>query len=135
MKLTESVEVDCPPEEVYAVVADLEQAPEWQASLESVDLETHTEVRRFGGQRREGRFEVVAAEPPSRLEIASRSGPIRAHAVFSLAPRDGGGTRVDFTLELEPGGAARFAGPILRAAAAKEARGNLRSLKELLKRR
>jgi uncharacterized protein YndB with AHSA1/START domain len=131
VRVEESIEIARPPEEVYALVADLERAPEWQASLEWVDVASGTEVRRFAGARREGRFEVAAAEPPRRLEIASRAGPVRARAAFSLA-ETGGGTRVDFALELEPGGAARLAGPLLRVAAAKEARDNLRRLKELL---
>ncbi len=134
MKLEETVEISRPPEEVYAVVADLERAPEWQGSLASVDVERGIEVRRIAGQRRESHFEVQERKPPQRFAIETRSGPVRANAVFTLAERDGGGTLVRLDLEVHAGGAARLAGPMIRATAGREARDNLRRLKELLER-
>jgi uncharacterized membrane protein len=132
MKLEETIEIARPPEEVYAVVADLERAPEWQHSLESVDVQRGVEVRRIAGQRRESHFEVTEREPPRRFAIETRSGPIRANAVFTLSARDAGGTLVHVGVDVHVGGAARLAAPMIRATAGRETRDHLRRLKELL---
>ena len=108
MTVEESVVVARPPGEVYDFVADLERAPEWQSSLESVDVERGVEVRTFAGHRREASFEVTQHERPIRFGVESRSGPVRAHAVFAFAPVDEA-TQVDFRLDVEVGGAARLA--------------------------
>ena len=131
MTVEESVEVACTPEEAFALVDDLERAPEWQGSLESVDVAAGTEVRRIGGRRQEARFEVVRREPPRALEIDSRSGPADVRAAFAVEPAPGG-CRVSIRLDLRLKGAARFLGGVVRGRAQTEARENLRRLKELL---
>jgi carbon monoxide dehydrogenase subunit G len=129
----ESVVVPRPPAEVYDVVADLERAPEWQSSLVSVDLERGVEVRTFAGQRREATFEVKEQDRPERFGIESRSGLVRAHALFTLTPV-GEGTRVVVRLDVEVGGTGgRLATAMLRGRVAREARQNLERLTELLK--
>ena len=119
------------PAEVYDFVADLERAPEWQSSLESVDVDRGVEVRIFAGHRRETSFKVTEEEPASRFGIESQAGPVRAHAVFSFTPVQEG-TRVDFQLDMELDGAARLAAALLRGRMAREARQNLARLSELL---
>lgn len=134
MTVEESVVVARPPEEVYDAVADLERGPEWQASLESVDVARGTEVRSFGGLKREATFHVTEQDRPSRFGIESRAGSIEARALFTLAPV-GEGTRVDFRLDLElgvGGTGGRLAAAVLRGRVAREARQNLERLKELL---
>jgi carbon monoxide dehydrogenase subunit G len=131
VKVEQSIEIARPPEEVYAVIADLERGPEWQPSLVRVDAVRGTEVRRIGGQEREARFEITRDEPPRLFEIVSHGGPVRARASFELEPLDGG-TRVRFSLVLELGGALRVAGRMIRGRAEHEARENLERLKKLL---
>ena len=131
MKVEQDIEIARPPAEVYAVVADLERAPEWQPSLVRVDVERGVEVRRIAAQEREATFEVTRNEPPRLFEIVSNAGPIRAWATFELEPVDGG-TRVDLTLVLELGGALRFAGRMIRGRAEQEALENLERLKRLV---
>ncbi|HEX6700367.1 MAG TPA: SRPBCC family protein [Gaiellaceae bacterium] len=131
MKIEESVVIRRPPEDVYDLVADLRRAPEWQSSLERVDVERGVEIRTFAGHQQEAKFEVTEAVRPSRFGIDSQAGPIRAHAVFTFTP-DGDGTRVDFRLDLEAGGAARLAAALMHGRVAREARQNLQRLKELL---
>ena len=58
MKIEEQVEIARPPEDVYAVIADLGRGPEWQPSLVRVDVARRKEVRRIGGQEREASFDV-----------------------------------------------------------------------------
>jgi carbon monoxide dehydrogenase subunit G len=128
-----SVVVARPPEVVYAFIRDLERGPEWQDSLESVDVEAGTEVRTFAGRRATARFFVLEDDAPRRLVIRSEGGPAGARAQFELEP-EGDGTTVNFTLEVELGWSARFAAAVIRPAAQRETRANLRKLKEVLER-
>ncbi len=130
LTIQDSVEIDRPCEIVYGFVRDLERAPQWQESLESVDVHAGTEVRKFGGLRHEAVFVVQEDDPPRRFVITSEGGPVFARATFDLQ-QSGDGTRVDFSLELDLHGAARLAGGIVKATALREARSNLERLREL----
>ena len=130
MTVEDSVEIAKPQELVYAIVRDLERAPEWQDSLESVDVHAGTEVRRLGGRRQEATFLVVEDDPPRRLAITSEGGPAAARATFDLEPA-GDGTLVTFTLDVELHGAARMARPIVKTTAQREVRSSLQKLKEV----
>ena len=130
MTLEESVEIAKPQELVYLLVRDLERAPEWQESLESVDVQAGTEVRRVAGFRQEATFLVLEDDPPRRLAIFSEGGPATVRATFQLEP-DGDGTRVVFTLDVELRGASRLAGGLFRSVAQRELRTSLRKLKEV----
>lgn len=130
MTLEDSIYVDRSPEVVYALVRDLERAPDWQDSLESVDVEAATEVRRFGGRRVEASFFVLEDDPPRRFAISSEGGPAEARAEFDLEP-DGDGTRVVFTIDLRLRGAARLASGVVKPTAQREMRADLERLKEL----
>jgi carbon monoxide dehydrogenase subunit G len=132
VKIEEQIEIARPPEDVYAVIADLERGPEWQPTLVRVDVERGIEVRQIAGQEREATFDVTRNEPPRLFEIVSHASPVRAWATFELEPEGSGGTRVDFTLVLELGGPLRFAGRMVRGRAEREARENLERLKRLL---
>jgi carbon monoxide dehydrogenase subunit G len=115
---------------VFAIVRDLERAPEWQDSLESVDVQRGTEVRRFAGRTQEARFFILEDEPPRRFAVRSEAGPADARASFELEP-DGDGTRVQFALDVKLRGAARFAGAVVKPVAEREARRSLEKLKQL----
>ena len=80
--------------------------------------------------RHEASFIVQEDDPPRRLVMTSDGGPAHARATFNLQ-QSGDGTRVDFSLEVDLRGAARFAGGIVKAAAQREARSNLERLKAL----
>jgi carbon monoxide dehydrogenase subunit G len=133
VKIQEPIEIARPPEDVYAVIADLERGPEWQPSLVRVDVGRGTEVRRIAGQEREASFDVTRNEAPRLFEIVSHARPVRAWATFELTPV-GIGTRVDLSLVLELSGPLRFAGGMVRGRAEREARENLQRLKALLER-
>jgi uncharacterized membrane protein len=128
--IEESVEIAKPVEVVYSLVRDLERAPEWQDSLESVDVHAGTEVRSFGGRRHEAAFVIQEDDPPRRLAITSEAGSASVRASFDLQ-QVGDGTRVDFTLDIELRGVARFAGGMVKGAAQRGAHDDLQRLKEL----
>jgi carbon monoxide dehydrogenase subunit G len=129
----DSVEIAKPQELVYALVRDLERAPEWQPSLESVDLRAGTEIRRIGGMRQTATFLVLEDDAPRRLAISSESHSAKARATFDLEPA-GDGTVVKFTLDVELRGAARFAGRLVKLPTQHEVRTTLERLKEVAER-
>jgi carbon monoxide dehydrogenase subunit G len=130
VKVEDTIYIGRSPEYVFALVRDLERAPEWQDSLESVDVQRGTEVRRFAGRRQEAKFFIVEDEPPRSFAIRSEGGPADARASFELRP-DGDGTCVVFALDLKLRGAARFAGAVVKPAAEREAKRSLERLKAL----
>ena len=130
MTIEQSIEIAKPVEAVYAIIRDLERAPDWQASLESVDVQTGKEVRNFGGRRQESTFVIQEDDPPRRLAITSEGGSASVRATFELQPSVNG-TRVDFTLDIDLHGVARFAGGMVKGAAQRGAHDDLQRLKEL----
>jgi uncharacterized membrane protein len=128
--IEESVEIAKPVEVVYALVRDLERAPDWQDSLESVDIHAGKEVRNFGGRRQESTFVIQEDDPPRRLAITSESRSASVRATFELQPA-GDGTRVDFTLDLELHGVARFAAGMVKGSVQRGSHDALQRLKEL----
>ena len=130
MNVEDSVEIAKPQELVYALVRDLERAPEWQPSLESVDVQAGTEVRKIGGRRQTATFLVVEDDAPRRLAITSESSPAKARATFDLEPA-GDGTIVKFALDVELRGKARFAGRLVKVATQHEVHATLQKLKEI----
>ena len=131
MTIEESIEIAKPVEVVYTLIRDLERAPDWQDSLESVDVQAGKEVRYIGGRKHESTFVIQEDDPPRRLAITSDSGPASVRASFDLQP-SGDGTRVDFTLDIELRGVARFAGGMVKGAVQRGAQDSLRRLKELV---
>ncbi len=124
---------------VFALVADLRRAPEWQGSIEQVAVEGEgdvgvgtrgREVRRFGGRRTEGRFEVVEYAPDERLAISSSGGGVDGAARFDFSERDGG-TTVRLRVELTIGGPLRFFAGAARGRIEREVRDDLERLKRL----
>jgi carbon monoxide dehydrogenase subunit G len=135
VKFENSIEIAKPQEVVYAIVRDLERAPEWQPSLESVDVQAGTEVRSVAGKRQTLKFFVLEDDPPRRLVMSSEGGPAKARATFDLdRGDDGDGTQVKFSLDIELRGAARFAGPLVKSTAQNEVRTTLEKLKEFAER-
>jgi carbon monoxide dehydrogenase subunit G len=130
MTIEESIEIAKPVEYVYALIRDLDRAPDWQESLESVNVHAGTEVRSFGGRRQEALFVIVEDDPPRRLVITSEGGPASVRAEFELH-QSGDGTRVDCTLDIDLRGVARFASGMVKGAAQRGAQQDLLRLKEL----
>ena len=130
MRVEDEIVVEKPQELVYALVRDLRRAPEWQDSLEWLDVEKGVEIRRFAGRTQRAEFFVVDDDPPRRLVISSEGGPAKVRAEFDFEPH-GDGTRVSFALDVSLSGAARFAGGVVKPAAQREISTSLANLKAL----
>jgi uncharacterized protein YndB with AHSA1/START domain len=97
MRIEESVEIDRPPEEVFAYVADPEHLPEWSGIVQEVRKEGQGQPRegdrfttaaKFLGRRFETPMEVVAHEPPRRHSDRSTGGPFEQEHTFIVEATD-----------------------------------------------
>lgn len=118
-----TVEIDVPLEEVWAIAADLERAPEWQSSLVSVDvLERDADGRPALVETvSDAKVKTVRArlrfryDPPGRIDTEQEKGDLKAlSGRWSFSDLGGGRTRATYSLEVDPG---RVLGMLLRGPA------------------
>jgi uncharacterized protein YndB with AHSA1/START domain len=133
---TDTIEIDRPPEEVFAVAADPTRFAEWQPDVIRVDMldaERFATVRRFVGAQHTTLQRITANEPPRFFAAEGVDGMIRPHATFTIDPLDGGTrSRVTFTLDFEGVGAGAAILPLVRRTAGKRAPVSYQHLKALL---
>ena len=107
--ITSSIDIDRPPEDVFAYVAELDRHNEWQPAIvsgrKSPDGPTHVgtlnyETRKVPGGPREFVSEVVEFDAPRRIVAVAQNGPVRPRVTVEVAPLDGG-ARSRFTLSLD----------------------------------
>jgi uncharacterized protein YndB with AHSA1/START domain len=134
-----SVEIQRPPEEVFAFVTDPAGYRRWQPSL--VRIEPHTpgplrlgseatEVRRFLGRELETTWTCVEHRPCRRSAIECADGPVPFRGTFELEP-SGAGTTFTWTVKTW-GVGARLGGPLAGLATKRELAANAARLKALL---
>ncbi|MDQ4501468.1 SRPBCC family protein [Sinomonas sp. ASV322] len=140
--LTNTIEINRPPEEVFGYASDPLHFSEWQADVVEIHFERgggpevgarFTTTRRIGRMERTMTQEITEDEPPRRFAAHGVSGPIRANASIDVEPIDDGArSRVTFELDFEGHGFGRALVPIVRQLAAKGAPMSHRRLKERL---
>jgi uncharacterized protein YndB with AHSA1/START domain len=140
--LMNTIEIDRPPDEVFAYATDPARFPEWQGDVVRVDVDGHgvgdrfTTVRRIGRADRDMVQEIVENQPPRSWAARGVAGPVRPNATVTIEPLDGGQrSRVTFSLDFDGRGMAELLVPVVRRMAAKGAPISHRRLKELLERR
>ena len=139
-----TIEIDCPPEDVFAYASDLVRFGEWQKDVVRVELHgggplgvgsRFTTTRQLGGVEYKTTQEVTEFSPPSRLTAASVDGPLRAIGTITIEPLDGGArSRFTSSLDFEGRGLGRLVPDGVRRMAAKRAPRSYQNLKELLER-
>ena len=115
-----TVDIDAPLDEVYAIAADIERAPEWQGSLRDVEVlerdhegrpvrvEAHNDAR-VKSVRTRLRFTYA---PPGRISWEQEKGDLKSLiGWWDLEDLGGGRTRATYNLEGDPG---RMLGMLLR---------------------
>jgi carbon monoxide dehydrogenase subunit G len=141
MRVEEIVEIDRPLEEVFPYVTNPENLPEWSSLVLEVRKESEGDLRegyrfttaaKFLGRRFETPFEVSDHEPDRRHSDTSRGGPFEQEYTYTLEETGGGGTRLTWVAEAEPGGFFRLVGPLLERAGRRQFRADLQNLKDLL---
>jgi uncharacterized protein YndB with AHSA1/START domain len=132
------IDIDRPPEDVFALLTDPRRLPDWQGSMVSAETMSELtvgarlrETRRFLGREYRVVSEVTAYEPPHRFEVRSVEGPIPFGVRHTLEP-SGGGTHLEVVGEANPKGVLRFAAGGIAKTAEAEFRRDFERLKELL---
>lgn len=118
-----TVEIDAPIERCFEIAADIERAPEWQGSLQDVDvLERDADKRpALVETKSDAKVKSVRAllrftyDEPTRVEWVQEKGDTKAlRGWWDLEDLGGGRTRATYALEADPG---RMLGMLLRGPA------------------
>jgi carbon monoxide dehydrogenase subunit G len=136
VKYEHEIEIERPPEDVYAFLSNPENLPRWQHEVLEVRRKNDTEfteVRTFIGRRVESTIEVTAAEPGREFAIRAGAGPVHFAVRHLLEPAGEGRTRLRVEGESEgAGGVFKLGGRLLHRAVERRAREDFQRLKELL---
>jgi uncharacterized protein YndB with AHSA1/START domain len=136
--LVSTIEIDCPPQRVFAYATDPERFPEWQRDVVGVrvrDGGRFETARRISGSERTLVQQIIRNDPPAAWAARAVDGPIRPHATITIEPVDGGRrSRVTFTLEFTGHGIGVPLVPLVRRQAARGAPVSYGRLKEILER-
>jgi len=110
--LTVTRHVAAAPDRVWAVLTDLEHAPEVIRAVESVEVHTGagfdvgtrwSETRTMMGRTASETMEVTTVDPGRSYVVEADSGSTHFRSEFHLAP-DAGGTIVTMTFDGQPSG-------------------------------
>ena len=141
MRFATEIDIDRPPEDVFAVLTDIARVPEWQTSAVSASAEGPLgmqtrirETRRLMGREFDVVHEVTAYEPPHSFELRSVEGPMPLTIRHLLEP-SGGGTHLEVVVDAQPKGMLRFAAGGIAKTGEAELRRDFERLKELLEQR
>ena len=133
-----TIEIVCPPQEVFAYLTDVSRVPEWQSSARSAEVDGEVregarirERRTFMGHGVNVELEVTGYDPPRRFDVSSRGGPV-SYEVHHALERSGDGTRLDVEVGIKLSGMMRLAAQGPLKLAEREFRADFAYLKELL---
>ena len=141
--LTTTVEVDRPPEDVFAYVTNPSFFVEWQRGV----LNGHMDgdgphrvgdrcltTRKIGGTERSATSEITHIDPPNTWGVQGIDGPIRAIVDVTVSPlQEGARSRVQIDLDFTGHGIGKLLVPLfVRPSARKEMPENLGRLKQRL---
>ena len=141
--ITETIEINRRPEDVFAYLDDVQRHGEWQEQI--VDVEPQgdqpmgvgkrvRETRRVPGGNRSMTYEITAHDPPRQSSFRVLDGPIRAVGTVSVEPIDDGSrTKLTITIDFEGHGiAGKILLPVAKTQARKQIPKDQARMKELL---
>ena len=141
--ISESIEIDRRPEEVFAYLDDVERHGEWQEQIVAVEPQGDQpmgvgkrvrETRRVPGGDRSMTYEITEYEPPRRSSFRVLDGPVRGVGTIVVEPAgDGSRSRVTFTIDFEGHGlGGRVLVPLAKSQARKQIPQDQARMKKLL---
>lgn len=139
-KFDVSTTIKRPVEDVFAALSNVENSPKWSsAALEAEQTSpgpigvgtTARVVGKFLGRRIESESVVTEFEPNRKYTWESKSGPFPFNGSTTVDQIEGG-TRVNTTVEVEPGGFFKLAEPLLMSMAKRQFQSDLENLKDLM---
>jgi uncharacterized protein YndB with AHSA1/START domain len=135
------LDIDRPPEDVFALLTDIDHVPEWQSSASSAAADSPVgtgtrirETRRLMGREFHVVHQVTTYDPPHRFDVESVEGPLPLTIRHILEP-SGGGTHLEVFVDAQPRGMLRFAAGGIAKTGEQELRHDFERLKEILERR
>jgi uncharacterized membrane protein len=141
--ITETIEINRRPEDVFAYLDDVERHGEWQEQI--VDVEPQgdqpmgvgkrvRETRRVPGGNRSMTYEITEHDPPRQSSFRVLDGPIRAVGTVSVEPiGDGSRTKLTITIDFQGHGiAGKVLLPLAKTQARKQIPKDQARMKELL---
>jgi uncharacterized membrane protein len=142
--ITHSIEIDRPPEDVFAYVDQLDRHGEWQNSIVRTRIETEgparvgtrvVDTRRIGRREQDVPYEITEYDPPRTSSFRGVAGPVRPVGTMRVDPLDDGSrSRVTIEFDLKGYGLGILLAPIARRQARTEIGQNQAKLKEILER-
>lgn len=140
--ITGSIRIRRTPEDVFGYIADPTRRPEWQDSVQRIDIEHQTpegrgtrvkETRRVQGRSMTASWEVTDYEPDHRYGFRGVDGPVRPIVTMTLVPCEGGTqTQVEIEIDFETSGIGRLFGVLARRSARQEVPADGQHLKQRL---
>jgi carbon monoxide dehydrogenase subunit G len=126
-----TIEIERPPDEVFAFMTDVSHVPEWQAGVKSAERRDGRieEARSLFGRELHTTLEIVEEEPPRVFTLRALNSPVPFTVRHELEPADGGGTRLTVTADGDVPG---FAAGLLARRAEKQFRKDFERLKQIL---
>lgn len=140
--ITHSIEIERPPDEVFAYVDQLERHGEWQSTIISSKRETEgptrvgsraTDTRKVPGRTQDVTYEITEHDPPRRVSFRGVNGPVRPVGTFTVEPVGEGSSRAIIEIDLQGHGLLGLVvAPLARSQARKEIPQDHQRLKERL---
>jgi len=137
-----SIEIDRPPEAVFAYIDQLERHGEWQGDILGTKLETAgpvgvgtraTDTRKVPGGKQEVTYEITEHDPPRKASFKGTNGPVRPVGTVTVEPAGEGRSRVTLELDLRGHGlVGAFVALLARSHARKTVPQDQQRLKERL---
>jgi carbon monoxide dehydrogenase subunit G len=126
-----TIEIERPPDEVFAFMTDVSHLPEWQAGVKSAERRDGRieEARSIFGRELHTTLEIVEEEPPRVFTLRALDSPVPFSVRHELEPADGGGTRLTVTADGDVPG---FAAGLLARRAERQFRKDFERLKQIL---
>jgi uncharacterized protein YndB with AHSA1/START domain len=128
--ITYSIEIDRPPEDVFAYLDQPERHGEWQTQIVSAKVEGDgpvgvgtrvRETRKIGGRVQDTSYEITEHEAPRRSSFRGTAGPVRPVGTVIVEPLgDGSKSRVSLEFDLVGHGMGALIVPVARMQAKKE---------------
>lgn len=137
------VDIRRPVPEVFEFIADMTNAPSWQADLHRVQRvppgpmrvgSEHVFERRFAGRVLQSRNRITAFHPPSRFAFEIPEGWISGRAAYEMTPISGG-CRVTCRMEFRASGPGRILEPLFARVLRHDSRRDDQRLKAVLESR
>jgi carbon monoxide dehydrogenase subunit G len=140
LRIEESIAIQRPPEDIYNFMADVNNLTLCSDVITEVrdaperavqEGDSYSTTARVMGRTVTTSHRVIAADSPRRLEMDGKNGSLNLKVVITFEAIDEG-TRVTQVGEGEPGGALRFARPLVERTVRQQVRSDLKNLKRIL---